>query len=160
MRRAITATTREPRPGEIPEVHYHFWTHERFTEAISRGEMLEYAEVHGKDYYGTPRSEIDTYRAQGILVILVIDVQGAGQVRAAYPNDNVSIFVEPPAFDTLIMRLRGRGEAEESIQRRLRTATGEMARAGEFDYRVINNELQTTVDKIEHIIQSHLEPRE
>src|SRR6476646_7218406 len=112
LRRAVTATTRDPRPGELPEVHYHFWTRDRFKEAIDRGEMLEYAEVHGRDYYGTPRGEVDSYRAAGTGVILVIDVQGAGQARAAYPGDHVSVFVSAP-FEELENRLRGRGEKEE-----------------------------------------------
>src|SRR4051812_30136169 len=73
LRRAVTATTRDARPGEVPEVSYHFWTGEQFRAAIARGEMLEYAEVHGKDFYGTPRSEVDPHRAAGIGVVLVID---------------------------------------------------------------------------------------
>src|SRR5436309_13143614 len=101
LRRAVTATTRGPRPGEVPEVSYHFWTRERFQEAVARREMLEWAEVHGKDFYGTPRSEVDPFRERGIGVILVIEVQGAGQIRAAYPDDNLSIFIAPPRFEDL-----------------------------------------------------------
>src|SRR5688500_5196220 len=66
LRRAVTATTRDPRPGEQDGVHYHFWTAERFREAIAAGEMLEYAEVFGREFYGTPRSEVDPYRTRGI----------------------------------------------------------------------------------------------
>src|SRR6185503_8871535 len=66
LRRAITATTRSPRTGEVPEVSYHFWTRDQFRGAIDRGEMLEYAEVHGKDFYGTPRSEVEPHRARGV----------------------------------------------------------------------------------------------
>ena len=106
----------------MPEASYHFWTQEQFRSAIARHEMLEFAEVHGRDFYGTPRSEVDPYRAAGTGVILVIDVQGAGQVRAAYPGDHLSIFVTPPAFDDLQHRLEVRGEAGESIKRRLHTA--------------------------------------
>src|SRR3954470_10840280 len=71
LRRAVTATTREPRPGEVPEQSYPFWAHDRFRDAIARGEMLEWAEVHGKDFYGTPRSEVDPYRQRGVGVVLV-----------------------------------------------------------------------------------------
>src|SRR4051794_31909060 len=119
LRRAVTATTRAKRPGESEEVSYHFWTRERFTEAIARGEMLEYAEVHWKDFYGTPRSEVDPYRERGTGVVLVIDVQGAGQIRAAYPDDHLSVFIAPPNFGDLRERLEGRHETEESILRRL-----------------------------------------
>lgn len=159
LRRAITVTTRDPRPGEVDEVHYHFWTREQFKEAIERNEMLECAEVHGRDYYGTPRSEVDPFRARGIGVILVIDVQGAGQIRAAYPNDNLSVFVYPPTFADLEARLRGRGEQEESIKRRLKTATQEMARMGEFDHQLKNAELAATATALAGLIQTEFHKR-
>jgi guanylate kinase len=153
LRRAVTATTRQPRPGEIPEVHYHFWTREQFKEAIDRGEMLEYAEVHGTDFYGTPRNEVDPYREAGVGAVLVIDVQGAGQVRAVYPNDHISVFVSAP-FDELERRLRSRGEKEESIRRRLQTAQAELVRADEFDYRLENTDLAATVAALETLIRN------
>src|SRR5262245_48916620 len=106
LRRAVTATTRAPRPGEVPEVHYHFWTADRFREAIAAQQMLEWAEGHRRDLYGTPRSEVDPYREKGIGVVLVIDVQGAGQVRLMYPNDHLSVFLTPPTFEELECRLR------------------------------------------------------
>lgn len=158
LRRAVTATTRAPRPGEVPEVHYHFWTADQFREAIAAGDMLEWAEVHGKDYYGTPRSEVDPHRANGTGVILVIDVQGAGQVRLLYPNDHVSVFLTPPAYDDLESRLRGRGESEASIRRRLETAKAELLRADEFDKRIENADLDAAAGELEVIIreQFHL----
>jgi guanylate kinase len=159
LRRAVTATTRAPRPGEVPEVHYHFWTRDQFKAAISRGEMLESAEVHGGDFYGTPRSEVDPHRAAGTGVILVIDVQGAGQVRLAYPDDHVSVFVSPPQFDELERRLRGRGEKEESIRRRLQTAHGELLRADEFDHRLVNADLTATATALEGIIRDEFSRR-
>ena len=159
LRRAVTATTRDPRPGEVPEVHYHFWTADRFREAIAAGEMLEWAEVHGKDFYGTPRSEVDPDRAAGTGVILVIDVQGAGQVRARYPNDHLSVFIDPPAFEELQHRLEGRGEAEESIRRRLDTAPGELARADEFHVRLVNADLAATAAALEAIIRNEFTKR-
>lgn len=153
LRRAVTATTREPRPGELPEIHYHFWTKEQFRDAIDRGEMLEWAEVHGRDFYGTPRSEVDPYRARGIAVILVIDVQGAGQVRLLYPDDHLSVFVGPPTFNELERRLRGRGEKEESIRRRLQTASAELVRADEFDRRIENTDLEATANLLADMIR-------
>jgi guanylate kinase len=159
LRRAVTATTRAPRPGEVPEVSYHFWTHDQFQEAITRNEMLEWAEVHGKDFYGTPMSEVDPYREQGTGVILVIDVQGAGQVRARYPGDHLSVFVYPPTFDDLERRLRGRGEAEESVGRRLATAHQELARRDEYDRVLVNDDLETAATALEVIIRDEFKRR-
>lgn len=159
LRRAVTATTRAPRPGEVPEVSYHFWTHDRFRDAIARNEMLEWAEVHGKDFYGTPLSEVEPYRDRGTGVVLVIDVQGAGQVRARYPDDHLSVFVYPPTFDDLERRLRGRGEAEESIRRRLHTAHQELARKDEYDRATINGDLTAATDALEAIIRAEFKRR-
>ena len=160
LRRAITATTREKRPGEVDEVSYHFWSRDRFRQAISDGEMLEWAEVHGKDFYGTPRSEVDPHRRRGVGVILVIDVQGAGQIRAAYPDDHLSVFIAPPRFDDLRERLEGRHEAAESIQRRLNTAPGEMARQDEYDEVVVNGEIGAATDTLEAVIRNEFQRRE
>ncbi len=159
LRRAITATTREERPGEENGVHYHFWDRAQFQKAIANNEMLEWAEVHGRDFYGTPRNEVDPYRVRGVGVILVIDVQGAGQIRAAYPNDNVSVFVHPPTFADLEARLRGRGEPEESIQRRLKTAEQELARKAEFDHQLVNGDLTATANALAALIQDDFRKR-
>lgn len=159
LRRAVTATTRAKRPGEVDEMSYHFWTRDRFQDALARNEMLEWAEVHGKDFYGTPRSEVDPFRERGIGVVLVIDVQGAGQVRARYPNDLLSIFVYPPTFDELEHRLRLRGEPDESIARRLHTAHGELARKGEYDCVLENGELASACDGLETIIRAEFQRR-
>lgn len=159
LRRAITATTREPRPGEVPEVSYHFWTREQFQEAIARNEMLERAQVHKRDFYGTPRSEVDPYRSRGVGVILVIDVQGAGEVRLAYPEDHMSVFITPPTFEDLERRLRGRDEPEESIRRRLETARGELARQDEFDHVLENDDIPSATDALEAIIRDEFQRR-
>jgi guanylate kinase len=159
LRRAVTATTREPRPGEVPERDYHFWTRDRFRQAIEHGDMLEWAEVHGKDFYGTPRSEVDPHRAAGCGVILVIDVQGAGQVRLLYPDDHLSVFLLPPTFADLEQRLRGRGERDESIRRRLETARGELVRQDEFDRCVVNADIPATVAGLESLIRDEFTKR-
>lgn len=159
LRRAVTATTRSPRPGEVPERDYHYWTRDQFRAAIEHADMLEWAEVHGKDFYGTPRSEVDPHRAAGCGVILVIDVQGAGQVRLLYPEDHLSVFLVPPAFDDLSARLRGRGEPEASIQRRLETARGELVRRDEFDVCLENADLAATVAALEQLIRAEFTKR-
>jgi guanylate kinase len=159
LRRAITATTRLPRPEEVRDVSYHFWTREQFQEAIERGEMLERAQVHKRDFYGTPRSEVDPYRDRGIGVILVIDVQGAGEIRLAYPHDHRSIFVAPPTFDDLERRLRGRNESEESIRLRLGTARGELQRQDEYDEVLVNADLETATTTLEAIMRDEFTRR-
>ena len=109
LRRAVTATTRAARPGERPEVDYHYWTADEFRRAIDAGRMLEHAVVHGADFYGTPRREVEPHRAAGGAVVLVIDVQGAENVRRLDPGGHLSVFVLPPSDAALEARLRGRG---------------------------------------------------
>lgn len=153
IRRAITATTRAPRPNEVPGVHYHFWTREEFERKVAAGEMLEYAIVHGRDYYGTPLAEVQAPREAGTAVILVIDVQGAEQVRKACPDGLVSVFLMPPVFDDLAERLRKRGEPEATIRSRLESAVRESARIGEFQYELVNADIDTAARELERIIE-------
>ncbi len=159
LRRAITATTRDPRPGEVPDLSYHFWTREQFQEAIARDEMLERAQVHRRDFYGTPRSEVDPYRDRGVGVILVIDVQGAGEIRLAYPDDHRSIFIAPPTFDDLERRLRGRQESEDSIRLRLETARAELERQDEYDEVLVNDDIETATTRLEAIMRDEFKRR-
>jgi guanylate kinase len=158
LRRAVTATTRARREGEVAEA-YHFWSREQFQDALARNEMLEWAEVHGRDFYGTPRAEVDLYREQGKGVILVIDVQGAGQVRARYPNDHLSVFIAPPRFEDLVDRLTTRREPEESRLRRLNTARQELVRQGEFDRILVNADLPTATAELEAILRDEFQRR-
>ena len=149
---SVSATTRLPRGGEIDGKHYYFWTPERFEETKRAGEFLESAQVHGCQY-GTLRSEVDPYRRQGIGVILDIDVQGAAQIRRIYP-DSISIFLRAGSLETYEARLRQRGtENEESIRRRLAAAAQELDHAGQYDYRVINEDLSTAVAEVETIVR-------
>lgn len=153
LRKAITATTREPRPDEVAERDYHFWSVERFQKAIADGDMLEHAIVHGSDYYGTPRSEVDDWRARGVGVILVIDVQGAEQVRKLYPGDHCSIFLTVPERAILRDRLENRGDPEAKIVTRLLTAEAELLRVGEFDRVVVNNDLAAAIRDLNAILE-------
>jgi guanylate kinase len=154
LRRAVTATTRDKRPGEVDGVSYHFWSRDEFRKAIDDGRMLESEPVFGLDFYGTPRSEVDGPRAEGKAVILVIDVKGAARVRQMCP-DALSVFIRPPNFRELEARLRGRGDLpEERIQRRLATAHEETARAGEFQHVIINDDLGQAVAELERLVRS------
>lgn len=160
LRRAITATTRSPRAAEEPGVDYHFWPRERFEHAIAAEELIEYAVVFGRDYYGTPRTEVDDPRLAGFGVLLVIDVQGAAAVRRQYPGDHRSIFLSVPGLGELERRLRARGtESEERIARRLATAERETARAGEFDVVVVNDTIPNAVAGLLRVIDDEFTQR-
>ncbi len=137
---SVSATTRDPRPGEVDGVDYHFWGDERFTRTIAQGGFLEWAEFAG-NRYGTPLAQVQRRRAAGEPVLLEIELQGARQVRAAAP-DALMVFLTPPSFAELEQRLRGRGtEDEASIARRLDRARAEMAAAPEFDVVVVNDDV-------------------
>lgn len=137
---SVSATTRTPRPGEKEGIQYHFLEEDEFRELARRGEFLEWAEVHG-NLYGTPRSRVEEKRSQGKDVILEIDVQGARQVRSKDPGA-VTIFVQPPSIEVLEERLRGRGtEGEEELRKRLENALEESREKDDYDYVVINDDL-------------------
>lgn len=154
LRRAVTATTRDPREGEKDGTDYHFWGRDEFRKAIDDGRMLEYAVVFGLDFYGTPRSEVDEYRAKGVGVVLVIDVQGAARVREKLPDDHLSVFIEPPSIEELEARLRGRKDTtEERIRRRLETAHKELQQADQFHHRIVNRDLTEAVHELDRAIR-------
>jgi guanylate kinase len=156
LRLSVSATTRPPRGREEDGKDYHFWTRERFEQALAEGAFLEHAQVHG-NYYGTLRSEVEPYRARGVGVVLDIDVQGAEQVRRHCP-DAVSVFLSTSSPAVLERRLRGRGtETEAAIQRRLAAARAEEARSGEYQYRIVNDVLEEAVAGLRQIVDSQLE---
>jgi guanylate kinase len=154
LRPSVSATTRAPRPGEKDGVQYHFWSRQHFEEAIRAGVFLEHAEVFG-NLYGTPRSEVEPYRSAGMGVILDIDVQGAAQVRQKYP-EVVTIFLKTSSLATYEQRLRERHtESEGAIARRLQGARRELERSGEYQYQVINDDLDAAVTELRAIVRSH-----
>jgi len=154
LRLSVSATTRPRRPKEQEGVDYFFWTRERFAEQVAAGAFLEWAEYAG-NLYGTLRSEVDGYRARGTGVILDIEVKGAEQVRRRSP-DNVSIFLTAPSWEVYEQRLRKRHtEGEEAIARRLATAREELARRGEYDHVVVNDDLGTAVTRLRALIAKH-----
>jgi guanylate kinase len=148
---SISATTRPPRDYEREGVDYFFRSEEEFRRMIAADELLEWAEVHG-NLYGTPRWNLETAAAAGKHLVLDIDVQGSRQVRQAVPGA-VSVFVLPPSGGELLRRLVGRGtEPKEIRQRRLRAARREIAAAAEFDYVIVNEDLDASVDAVEAIL--------
>lgn len=141
IRLSISYTTRAPRTGEENGREYHFVDVATFKQMIAQGDFLEWAEVHG-NFYGTSKSWISSEMAAGRDVLLEIDWQGAQQVRQHFPQA-IGVFILPPSLEVLAQRLRGRGtDAEEVIARRLAAAGEEMRHVGEFDYVIINDDLE------------------
>lgn len=157
---SVSATTREPRPGEIDGKHYHFLTHEQFDQWVEEDAFLEHAEYVG-NYYGTPKKYIDKAMAQGRDVILDIEIQGANQVYAKRP-DIIRIYVAPPSWTELERRLIGRGtEDMDKVRSRLERGKQEFNAAKEFDYFVINDTVDRAVEEITAIMcAEHCKPDE
>lgn len=151
---SVSATTRPPRPGEIDGVHYFFVSPDEFSRMIDENELLEWAVVHGVNRYGTPRAAVEARLAQGVPVVLEIDLQGARQVKSTMP-DALFVFVAPPTFEVLVERLAIRGtEDADERERRLQTARDELAAVNEFDVTVINDDLDDAVAELEAIVAS------
>lgn len=149
---SVSATTRPPRPGEVDGVHYRFLTRDAFRALIDEDALLEWAIVHGRDYYGTPTAPVSDAVAAGKRAILEIDLQGARQVRKKLPGARF-VFLTPPDWDALVDRLVGRGtETDEQVERRLATARVELAAASEFDHVVVNGELGATVAELVRLL--------
>lgn len=150
---SISYTTRGPRPGEENGREYHFVDVATFRALRDRGEFLEWAEVHG-NYYGTSKVWLKEQIAAGRDILLEIDWQGAQQVRKVFP-EAVGVFILPPSLEELEARLRGRGtDGDEVIVRRLLAARGEMRHVGEFDYVIINNELDVALDDLVAVVRA------
>ena len=150
---SVSATTRAPRPGEIDGVHYHFVSKESFLEGIEDGSFLEWAQVHNDNYYGTLKSELDRAEHLGKNLLLEIDLQGARQVEVSLPAA-LSIFIMPPSWDELERRLRSRAtETESEIQTRLSTARRELEAANEFDFQLVNEDLEFCAQEIIKIVK-------
>jgi guanylate kinase len=151
MRLSVSVTTRAKRAAEHDGVDYHFWSVPEFLKKKDAGDFLEWAEVHGH-YYGTLATEVTPHREKGVGVVLDIDVQGAELVRRRCP-DAVSIFIRTSSFETLERRLRlRRTESEDAIQKRLHNARTELARAGEYDRQVINDDLEAALAGMREIL--------
>ena len=149
--RSRSYTSRAARPGEVDGVDYHFVDPARFRDMIAEGVFLEWADVFGR-FYGTSAADAERHRAAGRDVVLVIDVQGARQVRRQV-RDAVAVFVLPPSFRVLEERLRGRERGGGAVlERRLRTACRELESVGEYDYVVVNDEVDACVDRLRHIV--------
>src|SRR3954451_9638834 len=152
---SISATTREPREGEVDGRDYHFLSAEEFEQRMRREDFLEYATYSGNSY-GTLRTEVERRLAAGHSVVLEIEVQGARQVRAAM-RESIQVFIAPPDPAVLRERLDGRGtDSAQAIDARLKVAEGEMAAQNEFAHVVVNDDLGRATDELEGIVRTEL----
>jgi guanylate kinase len=154
---SVSATTRQPRVGEVDGRDYHFVTHEQFAQMRANGEFLECKEVFGRgDWYGTVATEVDRGLISGKWVILEIDVQGALAVMQLR-SDTVSFFVHPGSLEELAIRLRRRGtDSEEAIRRRLEVAAEELQALKHYQYEIINREVEQSVAEICQLLHQHV----
>ena len=153
IKKSVSVTTRNPRPGEVEGVHYYFRTLEQYQEMIAKGEFLETASVYC-NYYGTPKAPVLKMLADGNDVMFEIDTLGAEQIRKKYPK-SITIFLMPPSFEELERRLRGRGtESEEAITRRLGLARSELSKYKLFDYIVFNDNVENAIEGVISIIDA------
>lgn len=151
---SISMTTRERRKNEVDGVNYYFVSKEEFEKNIEDGEMLEWAK-YGGNYYGTPKAPVKKWIDEGKTVILKIEVQGADKIRQRYP-DVRTMFLMPPSMHILESRLRGRNtDTESEIKKRIDIAKDEIGRANDYDYIIVNNRLEDTVDDAVEIILRH-----
>lgn len=148
---SISATTRQPRPGEVDGTDYYFISKEEFESAIARNEFLEWAQYAG-NYYGTPKTKVAEQIERGNYIILEIELVGARAIAKIFP-DALRIFILPPSIEELEQRIRIRGKnSEGSIAKRLEIATTEIAASNEFDIKIVNEDLESAIAEIETVI--------
>ncbi|WP_137153995.1 guanylate kinase [Rhizobium sp. FKL33] len=154
MSMSVSVTTRQRRPSEIEGVHYHFISHKEFERLKQSDSLLEWAEVHG-NFYGTPREAAENAMAEGRDMLFDIDWQGAQQLQEKMPADVVSIFILPPTMDELQSRLNRRAEdSAEVIATRLANARAEIAHWREYDYVVVNDDLDRAFTSVKAIVEA------
>lgn len=152
---SVSTTTRPPRPGEVEGVHYHFVDDAEFERMRAAGEFLEWAVVHGRAKYGTPREAVRSALRDGKQPLLEIDLQGARQVRESMP-EALFVFLAPPSWEELVRRLVGRGtESEAERERRLGTAKVELAACEEFDVTVVNDDIRHAAENLVSLMRTH-----
>lgn len=151
---SISSITRGMREGEKEGEKYNFISREKFEKMIENDELLEY-NLYVNNYYGTPKAPVLEATEKGLDIIIEVDVNGAANIRKKLP-DAISIFIMPPTFSELERRLKGRGtESDEVIAKRMGEALGEIKRATEYDYIVVNDDIEVAVDDIHAVIQGH-----
>lgn len=154
---SISATSRQPRGQEQHGVDYYFLSNEEFQERVERNEFVEWEEVYAGTCYGTLRSEMERIWAKGNTILFDVDVLGGINLKRLFGDDACSIFIMPPSLEELERRLRGRGtDAEEVILKRIGKAEFEISKAEEFDFTVVNDDLQVATNEVASIIENFL----
>jgi len=152
---SVSATTRLPRSGEVNGKDYFFLSKEIFQERVGTGDLIEWEEIYG-NYYGTLKSEVDRALNQGKVMLFDVDVKGALSIKRAYPQDSILIFIKPPSFEVLEQRLLNRKtEDDATIRRRLDRVPMELEKGSQFDWQVVNDDLQTAIKNVDDIIREH-----
>jgi len=152
---SVSATTRPPRSGELEGRDYFFISKEDFKRRIQTGDLVEWEEIYG-DLYGTLKSEVDRALRQGTIMLFDVDVKGGLSIKKVYPSDSVLIFIKPPSFEALERRLMNRKtEDEATIRRRLDRVPMELEKGSQFDWQVVNDDLQTAIHDVDEIIREH-----
>ena len=154
---SISATSRKPRGQEQNGVDYYFMTNEEFRQRVERDEFVEWEEVYEGTCYGTLKSEMERIWSKGNVIIFDVDVMGGINLKKLFGEDACSMFIMPPSVEELERRLRGRGtDSEETILKRVAKAEFELSKAPEFDYTVVNDDLQVAIDEAKAIINNFL----
>ncbi len=152
---SVSATTRPPRVGEVNGKDYFFLSRDEFQKRVKEGDLVEWEEIYG-NYYGTLKSEVDRALGRGAIMLFDVDVKGALSIKRTYPDDSLLIFIRPPSFEVLKERLLNRKtEDEATIRRRLDRVPMELDKGNEFDWQVVNDDLQTAINKVDEIIREH-----
>jgi len=158
---SVSATTRAMRPGEVEGKHYYFVTPEKFQQMADAGEMLEYAQVYNRSMYGTPKAPVEKALASGLDVLFDIDWQGNRILKSLGGGDVVSIFLLPPSWAEMERRLRARAQdSSDEIARRMAKAKDEISHYDEFDYVVVNNDLNESIHQVRSILLAERNRRE
>jgi guanylate kinase len=153
---SVSATTRPIRNGEINGKDYFFLTKTEFEERMRIGDLVEWEEIYG-NYYGTLKSEINRALQQGHMMLFDVDVKGALSIRRHFPNDSILIFIKPPSFEVLKKRLENRKtENPETLKRRLERVPMEMEQGQQFDFQVVNDDLQKAINEVDEIVQTNI----
>ena len=154
---SISATSRKPRGEERDGVDYYFLSNDEFRARVERDEFVEWEEVYAGTCYGTLRSEVERIWAKGNVILFDVDVMGGIKLKRLFGDDACSVFIMPPSVKELERRLRGRGtDAEEVIRKRIDKAEFELSKSSEFDFTVVNDDLQQAVDETVAIITNFL----
>ena len=155
---SVSHTSRKIRPNEKNGIDYFFIPKEEFLKGIKNEEFVEWEKIHGDYYYGTAKAQIEKLINKEIPVLLELDVKGALSIQKLYPNQTISIFVEPPSLNELKLRLKKRGfDSKERIEKRLQRIESELSYKSNFDYSIVNDKLEDATNKILDIIQNEIE---